>query len=70
MTESAVAVEMTESVVAVEMTESVVAVEMTESVVASQDIPQDQLETVLLPLPVSCAKKYASSTAGFRHPPE
>ena len=51
MTESVVPVEMTESVVSLAMTENVVSVEMTGGVGDGQEIPQNQLETVLVRTP-------------------
>ena len=56
ITHGVVSVEMTDGVVSVEMTEGVVSVEMvsvemTEGVVAGQDIPQNQLEMVLVTFP-------------------
>ena len=55
MTESVVSLEMTGGVVSLDMTEIVVSVEMTDGVVAGREIPQNQLETVLVLYPDSFA---------------
>ena len=49
MTDGVVSLEMTDGVVSLEITHGVVSLEITDGVVGGQEIPQNQLETVLDP---------------------